>query len=83
MSDTKILQAILDGQVQIRKQLTETKESLEKKIDSVDKKVGTTNERIDKLGLQIARLEDDAPTRGEHDKLERRVTKIETKIASV
>ena len=74
-----MLQSILDGQVQIRKDV----KRVEEKVDSVDKKVDRANERIDKLGLQLARLEDDAPTRDEHDKLERRVTKIETKIASV
>lgn len=40
MSDTKILQSLLEGQSLIRKDIKEVKESL--------------TERIDKLGLQIA-----------------------------
>ncbi|QQS38524.1 hypothetical protein IPM62_04025 [Candidatus Woesebacteria bacterium] len=54
MSDTKILQAILDGQVQIRKDIKYVEEKLSKKIDE-------NGSRIDKLGLQIAELEDDLP----------------------
>ena len=53
MSDTKILQSILDGQVLIRKDIKQ----LEGKVDSGFEKV---HGRIDKLGLQLARLEDDA-----------------------
>ena len=73
MSDTKLLQSILDGQVQIRKELKETRESLEKKVEANGK-------RIDKLGLQIAKLEDDAPTREEFEELKQ---KVATKLASV
>ena len=38
--------------------------------------------RIDKLGRQLAYLEDDAPTREEHDNLEKRVVKVEQKPVS-
>lgn len=51
MTNTKILQAILDGQVSIRED-----------IKRVEKKVEENGQRIDKLGMQIANLEDDAPT---------------------
>jgi len=65
MSDTKILQSILDGQTLIRKDIKEVKESL--------------TERIDKLGLQIANLEDDAPTIKEFDdSIQERVNFIHT-----
>ena len=51
------------------------------KVDKVDKKIdgveSRLTKRIDKLGLQIAHLEDDAPTIGEFDKLEKRVSKLE------
>ncbi len=40
------------------------------------------NERLDKQGKQLAYLEDDAPTRKEHDGLRKRVEKIE-KVATV
>ena len=51
MSDTKILQAILDGQTSIRAD-----------IKRVEEKVENNGARIDNLGLQLASLEDDSPT---------------------
>ena len=44
MSDTKILQVILDGQTTIRKDIKEVK-------DEVKKTEGRLTERIDKIGL--------------------------------
>lgn len=73
MSDTKLLQAILEKVL-----------SLDKKVDSLDKKMDhgfkTVNKRIDTLGLQLAQLEDDAPTREEFNALDHRVAKLEGKI---
>jgi len=91
MSDTKLLQAILDGQraikeelkgdiAQVGKDIAGVKEDirgLDKKLEKTENKL---TERIDKLGLQIARLEDDAPTIDEFEKLIRRVTKLENKF---
>lgn len=51
MSDSNVLQAILNGQ-------NEIKENLKR----VEKKVEENGTRINNLGLQIASLEDDAPT---------------------
>jgi len=34
-------------------------------------------------GLQVAYLEDDAPTREEHDGLEKRLKRVERKVAAV
>jgi len=53
MSDTKILQSILDGQTSIRKDIKEVKEELKKTEIRLTKRINT-------LGLQIANLEDDA-----------------------
>ena len=50
MTDNKILQAILDGQVLIREDLSKFKTEVVERFDKV-------GERIDKLGLQIASLE--------------------------
>jgi len=74
MPDTKILQSIFDGQTSIRKDIKEVKEELKKTETRL-------TGRIDKLGLQIARLEDDAPTVDEFEKLVRRVTKLENKFS--
>lgn len=71
MADNKILQAILDGQVSIRED-----------IKRVERKVEENGQRIDKLGLQVAHLEDDAPTIEEFDHLEKRVGKLEKHFAS-
>lgn len=75
MADNKILQAILDGQVQIREDV----KRVEKKVGEVEKNLES---RIDKLGFQLANLEDDAPTIEEFDLLEKRVEKIEKRFAS-
>jgi len=72
MSDNKILQALLDGQTSIREDIKEVKEEVKK-----------NSERIDKLGLQIANLEDDAPTIEEFDGLEKRVNKLEKEVALI
>ena len=66
MSDTKMLQAILDGQTSIKEDIKEVKIEVKK-----------NGQRIDKIGLQLANLEDDAPTIGEFDNLEKRVSKLE------
>ena len=71
MSDSKTLQAILDGQSSIRAD-----------IKRVEKKVDENGARIDKLGLQIANLEDDSPTIEEFDNLEKRVKRLEKQVAS-
>lgn len=62
MADNKISQAILDGQVSIKEGLKRLEERVEKLEESLGK-------RIDNLGLQIAALEDDAPTIPEFDVL--------------
>ncbi|MEK7061421.1 MAG: hypothetical protein AAB954_02050 [Patescibacteria group bacterium] len=68
--DTKILQLLVDGQRLIRQDIKQ----LEKKVDDGFQK---TTVRIDKLGVQLAELSDDAPTIEEFDNLEKRVTKLE------
>lgn len=76
MSDTKLLQTILDKvsavQVDIKR--------LDKKIDGVEERL---TKRIDAIGMRLAYLEDDAPTRDEFDHLEKRVTRVEKKLSSV
>ena len=73
-SDTKMLQAIL-----------EKVSSVEKKVDcgfeNVSISFNKTNKRIDKLGIQLAKLEDDSPTIEEFEKLEMKVVKIQKHLA--
>jgi len=60
---------------------------IDKKVDGgfkeVSKRFDETDKRINKLGIQLAELEDDAPTMEEHEDLERRVKKVEHQIASI
>jgi hypothetical protein len=72
MTDSKMLQAILDGQ-----------KSLKEDIRRVEKKVEENGSRIDMLGKQLAVLDDDAPSGEEFKALEKRVKKLETKSASL
>ncbi len=75
MSDTKLLQAILDKVSSLDKKVDKGFKGVNKRFDKVDK-------LTDKMGLQLAELADDAPTREEHDDLEKRVVKVETQVAS-
>lgn len=50
MSDTKMLQSLLDGQ-----------NSIKENIKEVKKEVKKNGGRIDKLGMQLAELSDDSP----------------------
>lgn len=83
----KMIRAIINGQSAMKQELLV-------KIDKVDKKVGglsdemkagfkKANKRLDKIGKSVAYLEDDTPTREEHDRLEKKVSKIEQSTATV
>lgn len=74
-NSTKMLQKVLEGQTAIRKDI----KKIDLKIDGVEERL---TKRIDKIGLQVANLEDDAPTIEEFDKLEVRVKKVEQIVAS-
>jgi hypothetical protein len=75
MADTKVLQSLVDGQKKILKEISDLRKETRDGLAKV-------NERLDKQGRQLAYLEDDAPTREEFDELDKRVTKVERKIAS-
>ena len=80
----KMFRTIVNGQSAMKQELLSKIDSVDKKVEGLDKKIDGVEERLtkrfDKIGLSVARLEDDAPTRDEHDKLEKRVTKIERKL---
>ena len=96
MDDThKMLRSIINGQSAMKQELVMTIRGVEKRlgnrIDGVEKRIdGLENkidgvekrltERIDKIGLAEAELEDDTPTREEFDSLENRVSTIETNV---
>lgn len=79
----KMLRAIINGQSAFRQEVLGKIGKLDQKIDKLDVKIDNVEKnltkRIDKIGKQLAYLEDDAPTREEFDKLEKRVDKIERK----
>lgn len=95
MSDpqtTQMLQAILNGQSAIKQELTGKIDKLDKKltdrIDGVGANLTKTikgvekrlTKRIDSIGKSFAYLEEDAPTREEHDELVKRVDILEQKV---
>lgn len=86
MDDTqKMFRAIINGQSALKQELLVEIRKVDEKVDKVSQDlVGLEKrltKRIDKIGLQVARLEDDAPTREEHDALEERVVRIEQRIS--
>ena len=76
MSDTKLIQAVLD-------KVTKIDEKVDRGFKDIKKEVINNRKRIDRLGLDLAELQDDAPTIGEFDNLEKRVGKLEKTVASI
>ena len=82
MSDNKLLQTILNGQGALHQEINRVEKNLIGLISKLDDKVDNNTARLNKIGRQLAYLEDDTPTREEHDNLEKRVTIIEKTISS-
>lgn len=88
MDDTKkMFRTIINGQSAMKSELLGEIKKVDKKVDGVrEDLVGLEKRltvRIDRIGLQVANLEDDTPTVEEFDSLEKRVSKVEQKVASV
>ncbi len=87
MADTKILRAIINGQSSMKTELLSEIKKVNGRLDNLEKKMDNgfknVNNRLDSIGKSVAYLEDDAPTGEEHDKLEKRVAKIEKKVAII
>jgi hypothetical protein len=87
----KMLRAVINGQSALRDELTGKFDSIRHGMEKgfADAKVHADDiekrltARIDRIGKQVAYLEDDAPTREEHEMLEKRVAKVEKKLASL
>lgn len=78
MDDTKkMFQAIINGQSSLKEDLLSEIRKVDKKLDEFREENKAEHEkitkRIDKLGGQLAYLEDDAPTREEFDELTEKV----------
>ena len=80
----KMFRTIVNGQSAMKQELLTEIKKVDEKVGRLEEKTETgfkqVNERLDKIGKSVAYLEDDAPTRDEHDKLEKRVTKVEKKL---
>ena len=86
MDDTnKMLRAIINGQSAMKSELLGEIQKLDNKLNiKIDVLTKETKEgfeklteRVDKIGLQVARLEDDTPTRDEFDDVNDRLKKLE------
>ena len=84
-----MLRTVINGQSVMKSELITKIEGVEKKFTSgvdgleteMKKGFKRLEERIDKIGLQVARLEDDTPTIEEFDELKSRVDKISSVAA--
>ena len=95
MDETKsMLRAIINGQSAMKQELLGEIRKVDDKVEKLDQKVDSLSEelkkvesnltkRINKIGLQVARLEDDTPTREEFADLNSRVKKVEQITTSV
>lgn len=80
------MKQVLDGLSAGQDSLKIGQDSLKEEIavlrQEVRKGFRETNERLDKQGKQLAYLDDDAPTREEHEGLVERVEKLEKSLTS-
>ena len=76
-----MLTAVVHGQSTLKQEVVSEMAKLRNDLEGLKKKTDngfkSTHERLDKLGMQLAFLEDDAPTREEHDALENRVKTLD------
>lgn len=87
----KMLRIIINGQSAFRQEVLSKIDNLDKKLsgridkveDNLTEKIDNVKSRLDKIGKQLAYLEDDTPTREELSKLEKRVDQVEERTASV
>lgn len=82
MTTKDILQVLLKGQDALQKGQNTLKEELAVLREETRDGFRETHERLAKQGKQLAYLDDDAPTREEHDGLVKRVEKIEKVLSS-
>jgi hypothetical protein len=80
-SQNKLHQEIQDLRSEMNQRFEENKADHYGIRNDIHKLDGKLTSRIDKIGYQVADLEDDSPTRDEHDKLVKRVEKVEKKVA--
>lgn len=86
--DTKtMLRAIINGLSAFKQEFLSFKKEVIQRFDDVDQKFAGLEERltkrIDKLGKQLAYLEDDSPTREEFDDLKKGIDKSKQKHSLV
>ena len=79
MTDTKMLQILIDGQTSLKKDVRGGQSKIRKEMKKGFEKV---NSRINALGNQLNVLDEDAPTRDEFENLETRVISLEKRDTS-
>lgn len=70
MTETKMLQLILD-------KVTRLENKVDTGFGEVKLELEKVNKRIDRVGMELAELQDDAPTMREYKSLEKRVSRLE------
>jgi ubiquinone biosynthesis protein UbiJ len=95
MDDTKkMLRTIINGQSAMKSELLAKVDGVDRKVGGLSSRIDgletkmddgfkKLTRRVDMIGLQVAKLEDDTPTREEHDELEKKVEKLEQKVAVI
>jgi len=88
MDDVKqMFRKLINGQSLMKSEVLGEIRKVDKKVEDLREETRNgfkeVNKRIDKIGMQTASVEDDTPTIEEFDKLEKRVTKVEQKVASI
>ena len=82
MTTKDMLQVLIKGQNALKEELAVLRVETSDNFREVKERFKEINERLDKQGMQLAYLDDDAPTRKEHDALVKRVEKIEKVTSS-
>lgn len=86
MNSKQLLELLVENQTTVQKNLNRMEGDLsdiKNDLRRIEGKIDSNGQRLDTLGLQLAELEDDSPTRDEFELLEQKVSTLSTKVSSV
>ena len=80
----RMLRAVISGQSALKQELLSEIRKVDAKVEKLtvrmDQRFTEVNARLDTQGKSLAYLEDDTPTNEEFNKLEKRVSKLESPL---